>query len=74
MKALADLQPSRGIAERRLHRRLVAARDGRAEAEVARKQLRRVLQLVRALLPQPVVDRAARLQLAFDLRATRSRR
>ena len=70
----ADLEPRRGIAERRLHRRLVAGGDRGAEAEVARQQLRRVLQLVRALLPQPVVDRAARLQLAFDLARGRRRR
>ena len=69
-----DPQARRGIAERRLHRRLVAARDRRAEAEVAREQLRGILQLVRALLPQAVVDRAARLQLAFDLARGGSRR
>jgi hypothetical protein len=33
--------------QRRLHCRLVAARDRRAEAEIASKQLRRILKLMR---------------------------
>ena len=47
----ADAQAAGRIAERRLDRRLVAARDRGAEAEIARQQLRRILKLVRALLP-----------------------
>ncbi len=67
MKAVRTLKTRRGIAERRLHRRLVARCDGGAKAEVAREQLRGILKLVRTLLPQAVINRAARLQLAFHL-------
>ena len=63
----SDPKPRCRIAERRLHRRLVAACDRGAEAEVPRQQLRGVLKLMRPLLPQPVVDRAARLKLSLDL-------
>ena len=55
----ADLEARRGIAERRLHRRLVASGDCGPEAEVAREQLGGVLKLVRTLLPEAVINRAA---------------
>ena len=55
------LEPLGGIAERGLHRRLVPGRDRGAKAEIARQQLGCVLQLMSALLPQAVIDRAARL-------------
>src|SRR5205814_3266206 len=63
----SDTQASRGVAERGLDRRLVAARDCGSEAEVAGQQLRRILELVRPLLPQAVINGAARLKLALDL-------
>jgi hypothetical protein len=63
----ANPKTSRSIAKRRLDRRRVAGRDSGAEAKITGKQLRRILQLARTLLPQAVVNRAARLQLAFDL-------
>ena len=68
----AYFQPGGGIAEGGPHGRLVAGGDRCAKAEVPRQQLRRALQLVRALLPQAVVDRAARLQLARHLARSRA--
>jgi hypothetical protein len=53
-----DLEPRRGIAERRLHRRLVTGCDRGAEAEVAREQLGGVLEFLRTRIPQAVVDGA----------------
>jgi len=63
----------RRVAESRLDRRLIAGRNRRAKAEIVGKQLRRILQLVRALQPKPVVNRAAGLQLTLDLSRGRAR-
>ena len=62
-----DPQPRGDVAQRRLHGGVVVGGDGGAEAEIARQQLGRALELVLALLPKAIVDGAARLQLAFDL-------
>ena len=68
MKAVLTPRRAAALLERRLDGGGVAGGDRGPEAEVAGQQVRGILQLFRALLPQPVIDRAAGLQLVFDLR------
>jgi len=63
----SNAEPRCHVSKGGLHCRLVAAGYSSTKAEVAREQLSRILQLPRPLLPQPVVDRATRLELALDL-------
>ena len=67
-----DAQPGGGVAQCRLHGRFVPGRHRGPETEVAREQLGGILEFVRSLLPQAVVDRAARLELALDLARRRA--
>ena len=61
------VEPVLEVGQRRGGRRTVTSRRGFTKTEVVRQELSRVLHLLRALLPQSVIDSAACDQLALDL-------